>query len=202
MKLAIQKYHAIYGILIVSIIASSCQEDDAEPSRIPINSFSMVVDGEAWVPFHSKEDTCSSTFIGQYGFLGESPMCTIYAFKDPEGIDDAESENLLRTRIMNVVDTGTYILDGSYENDFDSYFLFVVEQPDGVRKRYVNNPVKNQFQVHIEELYPMEEGSSSLAYSGSFEGVLYNEQDSSDSLTISQGQFKFGSVNYDDHCGL
>ena len=196
-----KKHFAFCGLLIVGGIISSCQEDDARPSRIPVNLFSMTVDGEIWVPFQSKEDTCSSTYLGSYGFLGKSPMCTIYAYKDPEGIANHQSDSFLRTRIMNVVDTGTYFLDGSYENDFDSYFLFVTQQPDGVGKRYVNSPIRNRFQVHVKELDPIE-GSTSRSFNGSFEGVLYNEKDSNDSLVISRGQFRFGSVNSTDHCGF
>ncbi|MEQ9438725.1 MAG: DUF5025 domain-containing protein [Cyclobacteriaceae bacterium] len=129
------------------------------------------------------------------------PMYTIYAYRDPEGRDDYLSENFLRSRIMDVTDTGTYRLDGSYENDFDSYFLFVVRESAEESKRYINDPAKEPFFFHVKEFFPLQY-SDTRGFGGSFNGVLYNEHDPTDFLIISQGAFTFGIVNYDDHCGF
>nr|WKN40366.1 DUF5025 domain-containing protein [Tunicatimonas sp. TK19036] len=129
---------------------------------------------------------CKSTYNGSFGYLGAMPMYTIYAYRDPEGRDDYLSENFLRTRIMDVTDTGTYLLNGSYENDFDSYFLFVVRESAEDSKRYINNPAKESFSFHVKEFFPTEY-SDSRGFKGSFSGVLYNEDDPKDSLVISQG---------------
>ena len=152
--------------------------------RTSLNSFSMNVNGQVWTPFQSEDDPCSSTYSGHHGFLNEMPFYTIYAYRDPEGIADAFSENLLRISVKNVTTLGDYLLDGTYKEDFDSsYIIFVVQQPTGNSKRYVNDPQRSPFIFNVEKFFPRK-NAISTGIKGSFSGILYNEADPSDSLTI------------------
>jgi hypothetical protein len=161
----------------------------------------MQVNGEVWTPYQEKDDPCNSTYSVQYADYGIIPLYTIYAYRDPAGRYDAYSENLLRMRVMNVTEPGMYPLDGTYKEDFDSYIIFAAQQPTGDAKRFVNDTSKSSFVVNVQELTPGVY-SSTKGIKGSFSGILYNEADPSDSLTIEKGEFTFKVVgaNYDHHC--
>ncbi len=189
----------IYFVLITAVL-ESCQDDDPSSARAPKNLFSMMIGQELWQPFENKENPCQSTYIANFGYLNADPMYTIYAYNDPKGIENTDSESYLRIRIMDVSDTGIYTLDGSYQNDFDSYFILVSNKAKE-KKRYVNNSQKTPLQFHVEEIIPIE-GHDARGFKGSFKGVLYNEVNPQDSIVISHGQFKFNVVNYYDHCGI
>jgi hypothetical protein len=136
-----------------------------------------------------------------HGNYGEQKMYTFYAYRDPKGIDDGYSENLLRIQIMNVTGPGTYFLDGSYKEDFDSYILFKAQLPGNDPKLYINDPLRSQFQVKIDQQIPIKD-SPSKGVIGSFWGTLYDEDNPADSLVIENGKFIFRVVNYHDHCGF
>lgn len=155
-----------------------------------------------WIPFQAKDDPCNSTYTCQFANLGEIPLYTFYAYRDPEGISDGTSDNLLRMRVMNVTEPGAYPLDGSYKEDFDSYIIFAVQQSTGNVKRYVNDPGRSPFVINVQELFPTKY-STSKGIAGSFSGILYNEADPSDFLTIEKGEFAFNilGANYSHHCG-
>lgn len=202
MKFSQAKLFFIYSTFFVVSLLIGCKQEEPK-ARVPINSFSMEVNGQLWTPFQSKDDPCTSTYGGHSADLGEIPIYTIYAYRDPAGIDDATSDNLLRIRIMNVTKPGAYPLDGTYKEDFESYFIFAVQQPAGNAKRYVNDPGRSPFVINVQELIPIKY-SSTKGIKGFFSGILYNEADPSDSLTIEKGEFTFNivNVNNDVHCGF
>ena len=202
MKILPANFLITYCAIFITSLLSGCKEEEAK-ARVSINSFSMEVNGQLWMPFQSKDDPCASTYGGHSSDLGEIPIYTIYAYRDPAGIDDATSDNLLRIRIMNVTKPGAYPLDGTYKEDFESYFIFAVQQPAGNAKRYVNDPGRSPFVINVQELIPIKY-SPTKGIKGSFSGILYNEADPSDSLTIENGKFTFNivNVNYDRHCGF
>ncbi len=179
----------------------SCKEEERKPRTIPLNSFSMQVNGEVWEPFQEEDNPCYSTFAGTFGHYGEMPMYTIYAYRDPAGIAEWLSENMLRMRVMNVTEPGTYLLDGTYKEDFDSYFMFQTREDLENHNRYVNDPGRSAFVVIVKEFIPGRY-SSTKGIKGSFSGILYNEVDLLDSLIIEKGEFTFAFVGagYDNHC--
>jgi hypothetical protein len=198
-----QTKYLFYSTLIFFSFLTSCKREEPEKARVPVNSFSMLVNGEKWMPFQDKHDPCTSTYTSGYGHYGEKPMYTFYAYRDPAGTTDAYSENLLRMRVMNVTQPGTYLLDGTYKEDFDSYIMFQIQRPQGNVSRYVNDPDKSPFTVTVDEITFLEWATIPGA-KGSFSGIIYNEADPSDSLTIEKGKFAFDIMGGDfkHHCGF
>ena len=189
----------LHSVWVALFCLLSCKQE-APKAKVSINTFSMQVNGEKWTPFQDKNDPCSSTYIGTYSTLSEIiPFYTVYAYRDPQGRADADSENLLRMRVMNVTRPGTYLLNGTYKEDFDSYLMFQMQKPNF--RRYVNDPARSPFVVNVQEFIPIK-GSPTKGIKGSFSGILYNEKDPSDSLIIEKGTFVFNVVNSSRHCGL
>ncbi len=186
-----------YSIFLLVLLLISCKHEEPK-ARVPINFFSMQIDGQLWTPFQSKEDICVSTYHCSFAHYGNSPLYTIYAYRDPTGRADAYSENLLRLRVMNVTEPGTYPLDGSYKEDFDSYIIFQIQQPTGNPKRYVNDHFRSPFIIQVNEIF-QPEGSAIPGIKGSFSGTLYNEDDLLDSLVIENGDFTFKYLG-NNHC--
>lgn len=191
-----------YSSLIIVSLLMGCKHEEPK-IRAAINSFSMQVNGQLWTPFQSKDDPCTSTYSGSYADLGDIPFYTIYAYRDPAGRADAYSDNLLRMQVMNVTEPGVYQLNGTYKEDFDSYFLFVVQQPAGNATFYVNDPSRSPFIVNVAEI-PTRKLATIPGIKGFFSGILYNEADPSDSLIIEKGKFAFDTMSASDkyHCGL
>jgi len=196
------KYLLLHSVWIALFCLLSCKSDEPK-AKVAISTFSMRVNGQEWKPFEDKNDPCSSTYAGISGGYGDKPLFTIYAYRDPTGRADAYSKNLLRLQITNVTKPGTYPLDGTYKEDFDSYFLFVVQQPTGKSKFYVNDPKRSPFVVNVTEI-PVKKGYVIPGLKGSFSGILYNEADPSESIVIEQGAFSFDimSARSDRHCGF
>lgn len=128
------------SILLVVSALLSCKEEERKPRTAPLNSFSMQVNGEDWEPYEEEGNPCYSTFTGVSGDLGSIPLYTIYAYRDPAGLAEWRSKNLLRMQVMNVTEPGTYLLDGTYQEDFDSYFMFQTREDSENHNRYVNDP--------------------------------------------------------------
>jgi hypothetical protein len=189
------KHLLLNSVWIALFCLLSCKQE-APKAKVAINTFSMKVNGQEWTPFQDKNDPCRSTYSGSYATLSEIiPFYTVYAYRDPQGRADAYSENLLRMRVMNVTKPGTYLLDGTYKEDFDSYIIF--QLPQG---RYVNDPARSPFMINVQEIIPIK-GFISTGIKGTFEGILYKEGDPSDSLVIEKGTFVFNVVNSNRHCG-
>lgn len=129
-------------------------------------------------------------------------MYTIEAKRDPRDLPEAYSEYLY-LKVLNVTQPGTYLLNGTYKKDFGSSFLFVVQPPTGKSKSYVNDPSRSTFVVNITAITYWKQ-LSIPGIKGSFSGVLYNEEEPSDSLIIEKGAFNFHSLtsSYNYHCGI
>lgn len=196
--------------LIVALGLAGCRQNEPVKARdrALINFFSMQVNRQLWKPYKSPIDSCRGSTFGatqselQYTSGRVVPFYTFYASRDPNGRDGANSENMLRMRVMNVTEPGIYLLEGTYREDFDSYIMFQIQQPAGGLKRYVNNLARRPFVVYVQEFIAPVKGTSSNGLKGSFAGVIYNEVNPSDSLVIEKGDFTFGIVNYPDNCGL
>jgi hypothetical protein len=185
-------------VLIVCLTAC-CNKPEEPKARVPVNSFSMHINGWLWKPLEPEGDPCRGTFTCNYSEIsGGNPFYIISAYYDPNGKTDADSESLLYMQIMDVNLPGTYALDGSYRNAFDSYIVSRQQPPS--LKFYANNPQRSPFTVQVQDIFPLKY-SFSKGIKGTFSGTLYNEADPADSLMVEQGQFRFAVVNYHDHCG-
>jgi len=196
------KYLLLNSVWVALFCLFSCKQE-APKAKVSLNTFSMKVNGELWTPFQDKDNPCRSTYSGSYATAtmrsGEIiPFYTVYAYRDPQGRVGVDSENLLRMRVMNVTKPGTYLLDGTYKEDFDSYLIFVTQKPK--YGRYVNDPARSPFVINVQDIIPIK-GSISTGIRGTFAGILYKEGDPSDSLLIAKGTFVFNIVNFGDHCG-
>jgi hypothetical protein len=178
----------LHSVWIALFCLVSCKPEEPK-AKVAINTFSMRVNDQQWTPFQEKDNPCSSTYSGSNATIsmrsGEIiPFYTVYAYRDPQGRADADSENLLRMRVMNVTRPGTYLLDGTYKEDFDSYLMFQMQKPNF--QRYVNDPARSPFVINVQEIIPIK-GSPTKGIKGSFSGILYNENNPSDSLIIEKG---------------
>ena len=187
----------------ILVLLTGCKSNKSEEPKPPVvmNSFSMRVNDQEWKPFQSKEDPCNSTYAGSASALNENPFYVISAYRDPTGRADAYSENLLRLQVMNVTKPSIYPLDGTYKENFDSYIIFVTQRPK--HGRYVNMPSRSPFVVTVTEI-PVKKGYVIPGLKGTFSGILYNEQDPSDSLVIEKGEFNFYTMGArsDLHCAF
>ena len=194
-----------YTLLLALNWTVGCKQTEPVKARVPVNYFSMQVNGQLWTPYQDSTDPCNSTYSGNYSELQYAsgvviPFYLFLAYRDPGGQTGVDSDNYLRIQAMNVTKPGLYLLDGTYKENFDSYLTFNVKQVAGKSKRYVNNPNRRPFEINVEEI-TYRENASIPSIKGSFEGVAYNEIDVFDSLIIEKGKFNFKYMgNY--HCGF
>ncbi len=197
--------HALFMryLLIICLMQglSGCQKEELpeEKNALPLNSFTMRLNGQAWEPSQIGEDACMRTFNGAWSAVGKNgiqkPYYTIAAYRDPKATGDFKSENAFKLQITDVKKPGTYYLTGSYQQDFESYALFIVNKPDGTSVRYINKLNRPSFTVEVSDLIPLPE-SVINGIAGTFYGTLYNENNSLDSLTFSRGSFVLKKVNW------
>lgn len=176
-----------------------CQEDELVQEIQPLNSFSMNLDDRLWEPSIVAEDECMRTFqcfrSSVSGNNQEIPFYNIKAYKDPQAKSNFESENFMELQISDVQVTGNYEISGSYKEDFSSHVLFIVREPGGASRSYVNEVNGNSFVVEISEFIPID-GFSLPGIKGFFHGTLYNEDNPLDSLVFRSGEFTFKKINW------
>ena len=189
------------GLLLA--VASCRKKDQPEPPSLPRhNSFAMHLNGVAWQPSQIGADTCARTYKAHWAEVSSSrgrlPYYTISAYRDPRAAATPKSENAFTLQFTEVLATGVYFLAGSYQRDFESYAVFMVNRPDGTFRRYINKDVNPNFRVEVTEFIPLPvPGVSAKGVKGTFHGTLYNETNPSDSLTISRGSFTFMLLDTD-----
>lgn len=193
-KAFINKEH-ILGLFISSLVLIGCTKEEVKELKLPVNSFSMYLNGNHWQPY--TPEPCYSTFIGSMSLLNEQPFYTITAYKDSKGATDYLSDYQLRIQIMDVLKPGIYPTRGTYEQDFDSYAIYIDRENISSSEkgtRYINKREESSFFVQVDEILKIE-GLSSKGIQGSFYGALYNESNPQDSIVIEQGEFTFRTVN-------
>ncbi len=177
-------------VLSLSLI-NSCDEDSEDGlENVNLNSFTMVLGGEAWVP--SFVDDCEQLFTCSMSELNSERFYEIKAYRDPDLKASFESENYLDIQIMNVSEVGTYPINESY-GDFTSYARFRFNE-EGQTTVYENKLDENSFYVDITEFLPREY-SALIGIKGSFRGSLYNMDEPNDSIEIQSGEFVFQRIN-------
>jgi hypothetical protein len=183
--------------LSLVLVVGSCQKEDLseEKKAVPLNSFTMQVNGQAWHPSQIGDDACMRTYQAAWSALNGKPYYNISAYRDTQATASFESKNVLKLQIMDVQQTGVYFLTGSYQQDFTSYAIFIINKPDGTHSRYLNKVNTPSFSVEVNEFIPVPE-SYIKGIKGSFKGTLYNETNPLDSITLSNGAFTFSKINW------
>ncbi len=191
------------ALAILLLAVSSCTSDDegtpVREASLPLNTFSMKIGNQEWVPGQREQDACSRTFsLDQSGLVraqGEIPFYTIWAYKDPQGLADYRSEDVLLIQFMNVTNTGTYPLTGTYKQNFDSFVIYNQNKPGEPSRRYVNRSDKANFWVTVAAFHPISGSVALTGIQGTFSGTLYNEANPLDSLVISSGKYSFRKMH-------
>jgi hypothetical protein len=180
--------------IFVSLSSCNKQQVSLEPKKpVPLNTFAVEVNGRAWLPEQIGKDECMRTYYGAWSSL-DYPFFNLVAYRDPQGLTGAGSENALNIQIMNVRGLGKYELTGSYLESFKSYAFFTMKKPDGSRVRYINRRDVSSFSVVFEAFIPLEK-TNIQGVKGVFAGTLYNEVDPLDSIKLTHGDFTFNRPN-------
>lgn len=198
----------VHSLLATAITLLGCQRLEPAPAAsktTPVNQLSMRINGQAWSPYQPPADPCKATYYGQYGELnyGGSKQQTQYlirAYRDSTGRADAYSTTVLGIQLIDVAKPGSYVLKGSWKEDFVAYAVFKISTSPTAYKRYVNQPNRHPFTVIVTEI-TREKYAYIPGIIGTFSGTLYNEDNPNDSLKIDQGNFTLrymGGYN----CGL
>jgi len=196
MKTAYKRISIQVLFLGIFLSFSSCNKEpiSLEPKKpLPLNTFAMEVNGQGWQPGQIGKDECMRTYYGAWSLL-DYPFFNIVAYRDPQGLTGARSENALQIQIVNVTGLGKYELTGSYLESFKSHVLFTVKKPDGSYVRYINKRNLASFSVVFEEFISVPK-TDIKGVKGIFSGTLYNDVDPLDSITITQGNFMFNRPN-------
>lgn len=190
--------------LSLLLLMGSCQKEEIlEKQNFNfLNSFTMQVNRQSWEPSQVGEDKCMRTYNAAWAALigngVRKPYYTISASRDSKAAATSQSENVFRLRIFNVQETGAYPITGSYVEPFNSFAVFSVIKPDGTYVQYINKFDKPAFVVEVTEIIPIP-GSAVTGIKGTFQGTLYNEINSLDSLTFSRGAFTFKKLNRNNY---
>lgn len=172
-----------------------------------MNWFAMQVNGQDWIPDVDPNDPCSGAFGSSYTDVrytddrGTVPVYFFRAFRDPnKDYNYTSTESFANFEFSGGKEPGTYLVNGSYKNDFTSHFLFS-QKMSGTdkRKRYINDPSRKPFVVQVEAIY-RDYSKVIPGIRGSFSGALYNEDNPKDSLVITKGKFDFKRVAASENC--
>ena len=187
----------LWGTMLVG-----CQpQKDSPKVKVRMNWFSMQVNGQDWIPGVAPNDPCSGAFGSSYTDVtcndgrGTIPVYFFRAFRDPnKDYDYTTTESFANFEFAGAKEPGIYSLEGSRKQEFTSNFMFGLKQPStGKRKRYINDPSRKPFIVNVKAIY-RDHSKVIPGIEGSFSGVLYNEENPSDSLIITKGEFMFKRV--------
>jgi len=180
---------------LVLFILTSCQNSENDQIAIRrLNSFQMEVNGELWMPSVIDNDTCTQTFKCSYSQIDDRPFYTIMAYKDSHSEATIHSDNIFRLQIMNVREPGVYPISDT-DGDFKSYARFIVNS-EVAKKTYLNDTL-NSSSVEIIGIIPID-GSVTKGVHGKFSGVLFNTDNRNDSIVITDCNFYFERVNWND----
>ncbi|EJF10825.1 DUF5025 domain-containing protein [Pontibacter sp. BAB1700] len=205
-SIAIQKNKALAFLCLALFLFSGCEKKDPGPEEpIVVNELALELDGQSWQPTAIDGDKCRSRFNGAWSVHTvndiSSPAFTITAHSN-SGKSDMQADDLLEIQITGVHKKGTYHTTGTYQEIFDSYAYYLITHADGTSTRYVNTP--NSFQVRVDEILPLPGYVALQSIKGSFEGILFHEQNPEEFIRIERGSFKFNKPNSSNpnHCSL
>lgn len=203
---AIQKIRSLAFLYLMLLLSVSCDKKAPGPEEPAfVNELTLQLDGQDWVPTAIDGDKCRSRFNGAWSLHTvndiSSPAFTITAHSN-SGKSDMQADDLLEIQITGVDKRGTYHTTGTYQEIFDSYAYYLITHADGTSTKYVNMP--NSFQVKVDEILPLSGFVKLQSIKGSFEGILYHEQNPEEFIRIEKGSFKFNKPNSfnPNHCSL
>ncbi len=185
---------------LVPILVIGCSK---VPATKHLNQFSLLVDGVPWHVSESTTDPCQKAFHASESFgpyeVGQQPEPSyyhIYAIQDPlvfEGVADVK--NKLEIQVYDVAEIGHYLIDGSDQENFQSFVRFLVTTAEGEKKLYKNDQ-RGNFVFSIDRFINTSTLSGLRGIAGEFAGTLYEVSEPSDSLVISQGEYLFAKMNW------
>jgi hypothetical protein len=181
----------LIGVIFLNLTISCVQDIEVDTNQDNLNTFKMTVNGQAWTP--SVIDSCYRTFRCNMASLNEDNFYTIEAYRDPLSTASLMSENFFEIKIMKVNETGNYIIDGEFR-DFSNYARLTINDVSG-KRRYQNKENGTSFKVNVTQLFPRE-NSPVVGIGGSFDGILFNLDNPSDSIIIAGGEFIFRKTNH------
>jgi hypothetical protein len=189
-------------VLILAVMTlNSCQKNEIEKDdQTNLNNFSMKLNDHIWRP--SIMDTCNKAFSCQWSGVNEDNYYSIEAYKDAKfetfnyaSLNLIESENFFKIH-FKVDQIGSYPINGTFYAQFESYARLTMNDSNG-KRRYYNKKDGNSFKVEVTDMPPAIAGFEP-GIQGTFSGVLYNEDDPHDSLSISDGKFSFLKINFNN----
>ncbi len=189
----------LIGVILLTLIISCEQNIVEDVNQDNINTFKMTVNGLVWTP--SVIDSCHRTFICQMSQSISSSTTnnfyTIEAYRDPSFIANLSSENFFEIHIINLNKTGSYIIDGVFEDlRLNNVARLTINDLNG-KRRYQNKKNDTSFKVNVTQLFPSQ-SSSIVGIGGSFSGTLFNIDNSADSIIIKGGEFIFKKTNHNN----
>jgi hypothetical protein len=161
-----------------------------EATQTGAHTLGFYLNNGLWLPSEDCSSNCAelTSYYSVLGFIdGEKvPYYNIYA----TGGKDANQH--FEMQVMRLTSVGPYFLHndifGNLE-DLPSYAVLVETSPTGDKRIYVSDTTRTPFVVTITTIDFLNNTTPIPIVSGTFEGVLYNRENSKDSLFVKQGRF-------------
>ena len=188
------------GLLVFLMMSCGKEEEKVQKPLQPVNTFRMLLNGREWTPSALGEDKCLRAYHASRSTVTHgtqvTPYYSISAFNDSAAPVSGNRVNSFFLQISGVETPGRFPITGNYREFYSSHAWFVQKQPDGSFSRYVNRQNPASMEVTISRMIPLREGWTFQGIEGAFEGVLYNETNPQDSLSIERGEFTFAKMNW------
>ena len=192
-------------LLFACISLLSCNNDDETVQQQFIaNSLVFNYNDKVFSPDQLNDNECQLNLKYIFGGIitsnaaGEIPTFDITAVHTNP---DLGTEIIFDTRIVADKDTDTYAVTGAFSSITESNIRITIKQNDGSNKTFINSTTEEQFFVEVQNINYVE-NSAIPKIRGKFWGVLYNQDDTTETLTINNGEFVFRKTLLSDfnHC--
>jgi hypothetical protein len=171
-------------------------QDDGLPqaTQTGAHTLGFYLNDQPWLPSQDCSRNCEAltSYYSEAGFINGDriPYYNIYA-KQAAGTEN-EEEQRFEMQITRLTPEHTYSLHNQIFaplEELASYAIFIKTSPSGNKRLYISDSTKTPFLVNITKVDYLNNTTFIPIVSGTFEGVLYNQENSLDSLIISKGRF-------------
>ena len=192
-------------LVFACISLLSCNNDnEITPQPFPVNSLHFDYGNATFSPDQLNNNECQLNLTYTFGGITTSnidfliPTFNIIAVHTNP---DSDAEIIFDTRIVADKDTDTYAVTGAFSSITESNIRITIKQNDGSNKTFINSTTEEQFFVEVQNINYVE-NSAIPKIRGKFWGVLYNQDDVTETLTINNGEFVFRKTLLSDfnHC--
>ena len=192
-------------LVFACISLLSCNNDDETvQQQFTVNSLHFDYDNTTFSPDQLNNNECQLNLRYIFGGIttsntaGEIPTFDITAVHTNP---DSGTEIIFDTRIVADKDTDTYAITGAFSSITESNTRITIKQNNGSNKTFINSTTEEQFFVEVQNINYVE-NSAIPKIRGKFWGVLYNQDDTTETLTINNGEFVFRKTLLSDfnHC--